>query len=248
MAGLSPQSGLAPKEPGSTPLHLSGIGALRNSFSAQYRANNSFLFFSWILQKVWSRIRNLWWSLCLSKTVSIGPRSYVQGVRHIRMGDGFVSRGELWLEAVDLFRGAAYSPQIIIGNNVTLSLSVHIGASSYVEIGDDVLIGSRVTIIDHNHGSYSDRDHSDPTTPPNWRPLTRDSQIIIGSRVWIGEGVIVCPGVQIGEGSIIGANAVVTKSVPAYSIAGGNPARLLKTYDFTERKWVRAEGELSHTV
>jgi acetyltransferase-like isoleucine patch superfamily enzyme len=53
--------------------------------------------------------------------------------------------------------------------------------------------------------------------------------VVIGDRVWVGGGAIICPGVTIGEGSTVAAGAVVTKDVPSYCVVGGNPARVLKT-------------------
>jgi lipopolysaccharide O-acetyltransferase len=61
--------------------------------------------------------------------------------------------------------------------------------------------------------------------------------VVIGDNVWIGESVCVLPGVSIGEGCIIGALSVVTKSIPAYSIAVGSPARVVKQFDFEQNKW-----------
>ncbi|MBL4677498.1 MAG: hypothetical protein JKY70_15040 [Mucilaginibacter sp.] len=61
--------------------------------------------------------------------------------------------------------------------------------------------------------------------------------VIIEDNVWIGETVSVLPGVTIGKGSIIGASAVVTKNIPPYSIAVGNPAKVIKTYNFESNSW-----------
>ena len=57
----------------------------------------------------------------------------------------------------------------------------------------------------------------------------KERRITIGNDVWLGAGVIVLPGITIGECSVIGAGAVVTKDIPPYSIAVGNPARVIKT-------------------
>ena len=61
---------------------------------------------------------------------------------------------------------------------------------------------------------------------------------MIEQNVWLGEGVVVLPGVTIGENAIIGANAVVSKNIPAFSIAVGNPAKVIKTYNFEQKKWL----------
>jgi lipopolysaccharide O-acetyltransferase len=63
--------------------------------------------------------------------------------------------------------------------------------------------------------------------------------VVIGDNVWIGESACILPGVTIGEGSIIGALSVVTKSIPAYSIAVGSPAKVVKIYNFKQEKWIK---------
>ena len=61
----------------------------------------------------------------------------------------------------------------------------------------------------------------------------------IGDRVWIGENAVILAGVSVGSGSIIGANSVVTKSVPDRCIAAGAPAQVVKVWDETTRQWVK---------
>jgi len=86
-----------------------------------------------------------------------------------------------------------------------------------IEIGDDVFIGPKcnLTTINHDFNPYN-------------RSATFCKGIKIGNRVWLGIGVTICPGVSIGDNSIIAAGSVVTKDVPANVIVGGNPARVLK--------------------
>ena len=64
--------------------------------------------------------------------------------------------------------------------------------------------------------------------PPSLRPLFSKGEVVIEDNVWVGEGVVILPGVSIGQNSVIGANSVVTKSFPKNSVIGGNPARLIK--------------------
>jgi acetyltransferase-like isoleucine patch superfamily enzyme len=88
-----------------------------------------------------------------------------------------------------------------------------------------VLIASKVYISDHFHGNVTAEELD---IAPVKRKLFSKGPVIIGDNVWIGEGVVIMPGVEIGNSCIIGANAVVTKSFPKDSVIGGNPARLIK--------------------
>jgi len=115
---------------------------------------------------------------------------------------------------------------------------VHIGAASSVVIGRNVLIASRVFISDHDHGSYSGQHCDSPHTPPALRALMV-SPVTIEDNVWLGEGVSVLSGVTIGQGSIVAAGAVVTKSIPPYSLAVGVPAVVIKRFNFSSSLWER---------
>lgn len=123
------------------------------------------------------------------------------------------------------------------GDNVQINDFVHIAAAKNVEIGNNVLIASKIFISDICHGEYADIENmSDPNEHPNNRKLSA-KPVIIHDDVWIGEMVSILPGVEIGKGSIIGANSVVTKSIPEYSIAVGNPAKVIKQYNFNKKQW-----------
>lgn len=160
---------------------------------------------------------------------------YVRGYANIDFGLNLTTGVGLRLDAF----GGDSRKLIAFGKNVQLNDYVHIGAISRVSIGDDVLIASRVFISDHNHGFYSDTfAHSSPLSIPAARELHAEP-VQIGNRVWIGENVCVMPGVTIGEGSIVGAGSVVTKDVPAHSIVAGNPAKLIRTFDFSINEWKR---------
>lgn len=135
-------------------------------------------------------------------------------------------------------------PQIIteskllkFGKNVQLNDYVHIAAVHSVEIGNNVLMASKIYISDCTHGSYiGNEDDSDPLTIPKDRPLSV-KPVLIEANVWLGEFVSVLPGVTIGEGTIVGANSVVSKSLPPYVIAVGSPAKPIKFYNFESKRW-----------
>ena len=161
---------------------------------------------------------------------------YVRGKSAIKLGNGLTTGVNVRLDA---FQSITGRPVLFIGRNVQINDSVHIGAIERVVIGDDVLIASRVFISDHNHGDYQVQDFlSTPDIPPVKRPLS-SRPVCIGNNVWLGEQACILPGVSIGDGSIIGANSVVTQNVPPNSIAVGNPARVIRYYDGIEKIWRR---------
>jgi len=112
-------------------------------------------------------------------------------------------------------------PKIIIGNNFYANAGCHFMGE--ITIGDDVMIGPKTIIWGRDHGMGSG-------TPMNKQPHSK-KPIIIGHDVWIGAGVIILKGVEIGDGCVIGAGSIVTKSIPPYSIVVGNPARVIKKRD-----------------
>lgn len=161
----------------------------------------------------------------------------IRGRRWIVLGANFTSGRGLRIDA--LGSGTADGALIRIGRDVQINDFVHIGAVQSIDIGDRVLIASKVFISDHNHGSYGlNKVHTDPRIPPGKRPLS-SAPVVIEDDVWIGEFVSVLPGVRIGKGSIIGTMSTVTKSIPPYCIAVGSPARVVKRYNFETNCWDR---------
>jgi lipopolysaccharide O-acetyltransferase len=160
--------------------------------------------------------------------IVVGARCHLRGLACMRIGKNFHAAEGLWLEAVVAHPGQTFSPSIVIGNNVSISRWTHIAATHRVEIGDGVLIGSKVLITDHNHGSYKKRT-SDAGIAPAFRPLDEDGVVVIGKNVWIGDGVVIAPGAMIGEGAVIGANSVVVGEIPPYTVAAGAPARRIRS-------------------
>jgi lipopolysaccharide O-acetyltransferase len=184
------------------------------------------------------------WALYIDRVgtrfhVSLGAR--IQGGRSIQIGDRFYAGRSLWIEAVENYIEFSYRPRIEIGSNVVCSDFVHIAATTGVSIGDSVLIGSHVHITDHSHGVYVGEQQSSPDSPPSYRRLSSGNTVTIERNVWLGDGVIVLPGVTIGAGSIVGANSVVAKDIPSLVIAVGSPARPIKRFDFATSTWVRLE-------
>jgi len=168
-----------------------------------------------------------------SQRFYIGSNSSVMGFKMISLGKKFAANRFLRIEVI----GDNSRIKLKIGDFVCVGESVHIAANNYIEIKSNVLIGSRVLITDHNHGSYTGEIQSSPLEIPTKRALFSSGPVIINENVWLGDGVVILPNVEIGFGTIVAANSVVTKSMPGYSIVGGIPCRVFKTYNQNSGFW-----------
>ena len=173
--------------------------------------------------------------------LNVFPGARLGGMDCMQIGQGFTAGRGLWLEAVKDYStaGQVFYPELIIGNWVSVGEYVHIGCNHRVVIGDDVLMGSKIYITDHNHGVYRGENADSPAVPPVDRRLTEGESVEIGDRCWIGEFVTILPGVTIGEGCIIGSHSTVTHDIPANSIAVGSPACVVKVWNKENEQWVK---------
>lgn len=169
--------------------------------------------------------------------LNVGPRCSIRGTQRITMGSGVSIYGGLWLEAVQHYRHQSFSPNIVIGNNVSFSLDVHITCVERIEIGNGVLFGSRVHVSDHNHGRYTGNGQSHPDQAPAERELAIRGPVIIEDNVWIGDNVIILGSVRIGAGAILGANSLISADVPAATMVAGAPAKAIKYFDQELNLW-----------
>ncbi len=122
--------------------------------------------------------------------------------------------------------------------DVVIGVGTRIGIGSVVvgpvELGQSVFLGQHVTVQGINHG------YEEITVDPNLQPLML-RPVKVGDYTHLGTNSVVVAGVRIGERCQIGAGSVVTKDIPPYSVAVGNPARVVKRYDFEKKAWVKAE-------
>jgi acetyltransferase-like isoleucine patch superfamily enzyme len=115
-------------------------------------------------------------------------------------------------------------PVVSIGDRCLIGQGSGIVGHLRIEIGDDVWTGHHVYITDQNHG------YEDPTLPIS-RQAMPERPVRIGSGSWLGHGTVVLPGSTIGEHVVIGANSVVRGEIPSFTVAAGNPARVVKEID-----------------
>lgn len=153
------------------------------------------------------------------------PINYLKGCQYFKINKN-TSFGKLViLTAWDHYNGIRYNPKVIIGDNCKFGDFLHLTSINSIQIGNHVLTGRWVTISDNGHGNT---DYESFQIPPLERNLISKGPIIIEDNVWIGDKATILSGVKIGKGAVIAANTVVTKDVPAYSVVGGNPVRIIK--------------------
>jgi len=157
----------------------------------------------------------------------------IRGSRYLTIGYDTRVLKDASLEIMDSYFDQRFQPAITIGNHCWIGARTQLIGAGKLTIGNDVFVAADVYITTLNHGM-------DPQNPTAYglQPL-QIQDVSIGDGCWIGTKVVILPGVTIGKRSIIGAGSIVTKSVPDYSIAVGNPAKVIKKYDFDKKAWIR---------
>lgn len=174
------------------------------------------------------KTKNKFYEFGLNSTI-LKPYLQLSGYKNIKIGYNTTiltnSRLSIYGNSNDI--------NIQIGNDCYISFGFSALASSQAKIiiGDNVLFASNVLVTNENHGINPELD-----IPYMSQPLSA-KDVYIGNGCWIGEQVCILSGVSIGEKCIIGAGSVVTKSIPDYCIAAGNPAKVLKRYNFETKRW-----------
>ena len=120
------------------------------------------------------------------------------------------------------------SPQarITIGSGCFLNRNTMLAAVDLIEIGDHVMFANNCFVGDADHR------YDDPSKPVTWQGFEPKGPVRIGSNCWFGVGCVVTGGVEIGERSVIGANSVITRDLPAGVIAAGAPAKVIREIEF----------------
>lgn len=127
-----------------------------------------------------------------------------------------------------------FDPTIRIGDRVTATANLQLIAYQSIVIEDDVLFAANVYVSDGAHAT------SRGDVPYKYQGLDPVAPVRIGRGSWIGQNVVVLPGVDIGELCVVGSNSVVTRSLPGRSVAVGSPARVVKRWSEESGGWIDA--------
>ena len=170
----------------------------------------------------------------IGKDVSVHYSCELQRSRakYIRIGNNVMLGREVWMNIPNVT--GCQDPAIILEDGCSIGRRSLISAKNQIHIMRNTIVAPSVLIMDHNHA------FEDVTIPIADQPMTPGGTIRIEDGCWIGYGAaIVCSRdeVVIGRGSVIGANSVITRSVPAYSVVAGNPGRIVKQYDPISKNW-----------
>jgi acetyltransferase-like isoleucine patch superfamily enzyme len=137
----------------------------------------------------------------------------------LQIGENTLFEPHVWITAPG-------DARIRIGSGSFLNVGVMVASFALVEIGDHCMFANGCFVTDAAHR------FDDPDTPVPWQGFTSKGATRIGDNVWCGANVVVTSGVTIGERSVIGANSVVTADIPAFSLAAGAPARVLRAIEY----------------
>jgi len=150
----------------------------------------------------------------------IGPGYDLDPIlKGVVLGDNVVIGRRAWLDISKYTQGG----QIFIGDGTQIGRNVVISACKRITIGKNCLISYNVSLMDHDHNVLN------PNIPPLEGGITEGKEIVIVDECFIGAHSFILKGVRLGKHCVVGANSVVTKSFPAYSVIAGNPARLIRT-------------------
>ncbi len=152
----------------------------------------------------------------------------IDGMRNIILENNIIIKDMAWLYV-------GKHAQLIIKSHCEIGHFFHLVSTEEIVIEESVLIADKVFISDGTHN------FSNIEIPIREQGISPILKITIGSGSWIGENVSIL-GASIGKQCVIGSNAVVTHSIPDYSIAAGNPARVIKRYNFKMSTWQKVDS------
>ncbi|HZP58486.1 MAG TPA: acyltransferase [Dehalococcoidia bacterium] len=163
----------------------------------------------------------------------ITPPYRIIGARRIHVGARTVIGPYAFISVLGERLGERYDGVLRIGDDTSIGQSFIVSCAGEIVIGSKVLISSNVHVGDTIHR------YDDPDVPVIDQPLRRGGRVVIEDGAFIGINAVILPDVRIGRHAVVGAGAVVTRDVPDFCVAAGNPARVVRRYDVALRAWLR---------
>jgi lipopolysaccharide O-acetyltransferase len=162
---------------------------------------------------------------------------YSYNIRYVSLGNNVKIKKNWRIECYPTFGHQKLNPQLTIGDNVIINFGFTAFVADKIRIGSNCIFAANVTLISENHGINPE------SNKPYYAQDLTTGPIEIGEGCWLGQNVSVLPNVSIGEKCIIATNAVVSHNIPAYSIAAGIPAKVIKQYDLNENMWKNVKSD-----
>ncbi len=187
-----------------------------------------------LYKRICNRLRYIRWARKLGShegRFMLGERVEINNPQCLHLGKNVGIGDYAFFLPVIMYNGHSYKPSIVIGEGTWIGKRCSIASIEKVEIGKHVLFAGYVHITDHSHG------YEDITQPIGPQTLITKGPVIIEDDCWLGFSCEILSGVHIGKHCVVAARAVVTKDVPPYSIVAGNPARIVKQYNFETEQW-----------
>lgn len=188
--------------------------------------------FAKVLQHIQCRINsikeNAFYGQFGKKSKIVKPMR-VLGKKYIYVGNNVHILNGARIEAVSKWHGKLLQPKLQIGEGTSMEQNCHIISADKLSIGRNCVFSADVYVADCSHQYVPGENALD--TELEIKPTE------IGDGVFVGIGAKILPGVHLGDGCVIGANAVVTHDIPPYCVAAGVPAKMIKKYNFEKKQW-----------
>ncbi len=195
-----------------------------------------------LLRRISLRLKKeIWYYFNRNSFKSLGKNCLFQhpiviSKKFIEAGERVTVRHNARIQGVTSHFSPTLSPRIILSNGVSIQQNIHLTCANYVFIGENTAIAANVTITDIHHP------YEDISRPIEKQPIVV-KEVVIGADCKIYNNAVVLPGVHIGKHVTIGANCVVIRDMPDFSVAVGNPARIVKRYNPDTQIWERTNPD-----
>ena len=171
------------------------------------------------------------YKISIGKKIYLGSRTKIVNGKNIKFENDIQIRPDCFISCND-------NSYISLKNGCDIGTRSRIISGKKIILEEDVLTGPNVYISDQDH-KYQDVN----TSIKKQGIVIKDgSGIKIGKGSWIGTNSVIIGNIEIGKGCVIGANSVVTKNIPDYCVVAGSPARIIKRYNFDNKKWERVKN------